>query len=348
MLRALLWAQHEQTTKKQPRVKHSSGACGCTLSVSCFMPLPPRHSRLAPTPSGFLHWGNAFNFWHTWCQVRCSHGTLKLRVDDLDALRCQPVYIEALFADLEWLELDWDTGPMGPDALQREHSQQLRQGRYHELLEQLRTRGAVYACRCPRKQIQQWRQAHPESQLEYPGTCRSQNWPLDSPLPWRVRIPETGTLHLKTETGGVQKEWLHSGDFVVQRREGLPAYQVASLADDWDDGINWVVRGHDLYESTRRQLWLATVLEATSFQEATFEHHALVRDASGEKLSKTAGAPSLQAWRESGRSVQELRRRFAEWSGLPEEAGASPAALLQAWTERATRLEEARGTEGLL
>ena len=298
------------------------------------MTLSPRHSRLAPTPSGYLHWGNAFSFWRTWCRVRTSGGTLRLRIDDLDAARCHPVYLEALFADLEWLELDWEAGPQGPEAHRQRFSQSLRLEQYHSLLRTLQEQGWLYACDCSRQQIRKWRQAHPEALQEYPGTCRARGLALTSEsVAWRVRMPETGEVRVKTAAGILQVPGSVTGDFVVRRRDGLPAYQVASLADDEADGVNWIVRGQDLYESTLRQLWLAAGVRATAFQEVTFEHHGLVRDASGEKLSKSAGAPSLRAWRASGRSVQELRRRFAVWSGLPEEAGASAEALLQAWKE---------------
>lgn len=293
--------------------------------------MAPKHSRLAPTPSGLLHLGNAFSFWETWLAVRASGGTLRLRVDDLDASRSKPEWVEALFRDLEWLQLDWDLGPEGPEALAALHSQQLRLERYRQLLKRLRDHGLLYACDCTRRQL---REASPTG--SYPGTCRRRNLPLEDPeVAWRVRMAdaqEERILRYQDEAGASRTASAPAEDFVVRRRDGIPAYQIASLADDEADGINWIVRGQDLEESTGRQLWLAQRAGCSGFLQARFHHHALLLDDSGSKLSKSKGALALSSLRESGVTLAELRRRFARWSGLPDEAAESRELLLQAFS----------------
>ncbi|RMG58247.1 MAG: tRNA glutamyl-Q synthetase [Bacteroidetes bacterium] len=270
-------------------------------------------SRLAPTPSGYLHLGNAWNFGLTWLLTRRAGGRLRLRIDDLDAPRVRPEYLEDIFRTLEWLGLDWDEGPGGPEDHRRHFSQQNRHARYRELLQALGPR--LFACRCSRREIQA---ASRDGQ--YPGTCRELGLPLGGPgTALRVRT-EAVTITWDDGWLGPQAVALEASmrDPVLWRKDDIPAYQIATLADDLDHGINLVVRGADLLDSTAIQRWLAREIGAGRFLEAQFFHHPLLKGPDGAKLSKSAGSYSLQAWRAEGRTAAEVWQQLARalgWAG---------------------------------
>lgn len=279
-------------------------------------------SRLAPTPSGYLHLGNAVNFLLTWRAVRLAGGVLRLRIDDLDSDRCRPEYIEDIFRQLEWLGLDWDEGPAGPDDFQRHYSQRLRLDRYRQALAELAERAQLFVCTCSRKQIQQRAPAG-----IYPGTCRNLRHRASGAHALRIRVgPET-----VVPVGGLEIELAQAlGDFVLWRRDGQPAYQLASLVDDLDDRINLIVRGEDLRLSTAAQLFLAEKLGRPEFARCRFHHHPLLPGENGRKLSKSDGALSLAALRQQGAQPQLAYRAAAMQLGLDAAAITTLADLLAA------------------
>ena len=297
-------------------------------------------SRIAPTPSGFLHIGNAFSFVLTWLLVRKAGGKLLLRIDDMDAARKRPEYVEDIFRTLEWLGLDYDLGPQGPDDFERHFSQRHRLELYHSVLEDLKqVPGLLYACRCSRKEIQQ-----KSKNGLYPGTCRKENLRFDSKkntvrltLPDQVVVSYFELLSQKEVDLPLGKQM---GDYVVWRKDGLPAYQLFSLVDDMDYGINLLIRGNDLCESTAAQLYLAECIyrkgkifrkEAGDFMNAGFLHHPLLLNSEGEKLSKSKGAASLLKMRIAGKGPEEIYARVARFIGLPEDDFPTAQALLKAW-----------------
>lgn len=270
-------------------------------------------SRIAPTPSGYLHVGNAFNFLLTWLLTRSRRGLLRLRIDDLDAPRARQEYIDDIFATLRWLGIDWDEGPQDAVEHTAGYSQQLRLSRYDELLHALATRAQVFACTCSRREVRAQ-----DDEGQYPGTCLHRHLPLDTiDAAWRVITPPGTVITWEDRVAGRQSIDLyrHIRHFIVRRRDGIPAYHIASLADDLDHGINLIVRGADLAESTAAQLYLATLLEEDRFRQAQFCHHALVLDDSGAKLSKSAGSISLRAWRAAGRPVADFYVWFGQRMG---------------------------------
>lgn len=260
-------------------------------------------SRLAPTPSGYLHLGNAVNFLHTWLLVRQAGGVLKLRIDDLDGDRCRPEYIEDIFRQLDWLGLDWDEGPSGPDDFNRHHSQRLRMERYREVLENLRECAPLFACTCSRKEILQ----RSPSGL-YPGTCRHLSHRSGASHALRILVEPESVLEVACQTLDLSREL---GDFVVWRRDDRPAYQLASLVDDLDDAINLIVRGDDLRVSSAAQLYLAAKLGRDEFSRARFIHHPLLFGPAGRKLSKSDDALSLAALRARGETSLPVYRAVA-------------------------------------
>lgn len=283
-------------------------------------------SRLAPTPSGYLHLGNAVNFLRTWLLVRRAGGTLKLRIDDLDSERCRPEYIEDIFRQLDWLGLDWDAGPGSPDDFARHYSQRLRLDRYREALELLREGGSLFACTCSRKEILQ----HSPGGL-YPGTCRRLNLRSSSPHAIRLLVEPATSLVLEGEVLDLAREM---GDFVVWRRDDRPAYQLASLVDDYDDRTNLIVRGEDLRVSTGAQLYLAARLGWREFARTSFIHHPLLPAPDGRKLSKSDDALSLAALRERGVTPLLAYRAVARQLGLNPDEITSLAELLAASSGR--------------
>lgn len=272
-------------------------------------------SRLAPTPSGNLHIGNAFNFLLTYLLVNYHNGILHLRIDDLDGPRVERSSVEDIFLQLEWLGIDYHYGPTGPDELYSIHSQQLRIDRYYHTIDVLKKSGHLFACECSRSEIRQF-----SSSTNYPGTCREKNLEfLNENQSWRVIVPEKTMVSCRTLTNKMKKIDLTTVmvDFVIRRRDGLPAYQIASLMDDLEMGVNLVVRGHDLLASTGAQLFLAKCLKDSFFPAAYFVHHQLMKNESGEKLSKSSGDHSLKMLRMKFSSPTIIFQQSAKLLNLP-------------------------------
>ncbi|MGI4759634.1 MAG: glutamate--tRNA ligase family protein [Janthinobacterium lividum] len=278
--------------------------------------VPPTVGRLAPTPSGYLHLGNAVNFVLTWLLVRRAGGTLHLRIDDLDRARLRRAYLENIFRVIDWLRLDYDQGPSGPDDFLRHYSQLLQLPSYNQALRRLAQRpGLVYGS--PRSRS---------------GSASEAAVPLSTPgVAWRVRVPM-----------GTNVAWVDGGqgaptvplaiqmpDFVVRKKDGVAAYQLASVVDDLRLGTTLIVRGLDLLPSTAAQLWLAAQLAETSaFNPADiqFYHHHLLTDSAGNKLSKTTQAAGDQGiLAAAGPGV--VYAAVARLLGLPIAAGESLASL---------------------
>ncbi|MBK6626242.1 MAG: tRNA glutamyl-Q synthetase [Flavobacteriales bacterium] len=269
----------------------------------------PESTRLAPTPSGFLHAGNAVNFLLTDRLARRAGASLRLRIDDLDAERERPTYVQDIFEGLAWLGIRPDVGPRDAEDHRLHGSQQLRIPRYRELADALRSAGEVYACGCSRQQ---------RATLLAAGVttcgCRTAGSDLDDgTLAWRVRIPEDAEVTVHGLFGPARSErpfaWLPDPVVMLRAQDGRPrrpAYQLASLADDVDHDITFIVRGEDLFPSTLVQLHLARVLGLSAFAAVRFLHHPLLTDDRGAKLSKSEGATSLRAMRLAGHGPQTL------------------------------------------
>ncbi len=272
-------------------------------------------SRLAPTPSGYLHFGNAFNFLLTYLLVDFYDGILHLRIDDLDGPRVDNASVEDIFFQLEWLGIDYHFGPSGPDDLFSRFSQQLRKDRYYDAIEILQKAGHLFACECSRSKISNY-----SVSKIYSGTCRNKkiNFIKENQT-WRVIVPEDTFVCYSTLKNNNQKIDLTKviGDFVIRRRDGLPAYQIASLMDDIEMNVNLIVRGSDLISSTGAQIFLAKCLNNSFFPSSHFVHHMLMKDESGEKLSKSSGNHSLKYLRNKYTSPAIIYQQSAEILNLP-------------------------------
>ncbi len=270
-------------------------------------------TRFAPTPSGYLHLGNVLSFAITWAAARQRQAKLILRIDDLDNARFRPEYLQDIFDTLDFMGIDYDEGPRNPDDFTENYSQHLRLDSYNKLLAELQQKELLYACPCSRSQI-----AALSPDGRYPYTCLNLSLPLDSPeTAWRIKIaPDTtisfqdillGTCNLNLTT--------EMPDFVVRRKDHIPAYQIASLADDLQMGINFIVRGEDLLTSTAAQLYLASKLGNTTFAQSQFLHHPIILSSGGTKLSKSDDALSITEMRASGLTSPQLWQKIAATLG---------------------------------
>ncbi len=244
--------------------------------------------RLAPTPSGGLHLGNARTFLIAWLSARSAGGRVLLRIDDLDQARVKPGYVEQALADLRWLGLEWDGEPL---------FQSQRGDAYAVALEKLRAAGMVYPCVCSRREIEMALHA-PHAGDEgpsYPGTCRGKARQTDGRTPaWRFAADG---VTVKFEDGLHGKCAMEADDFVVFRNDGIAAYQLATVVDDAFQGVTEVVRGDDLLGSTPRQLLL---YRALGLPPPRYLHVPLVLDDAGERMAKRRDSTRLAALRESG------------------------------------------------
>jgi glutamyl-tRNA synthetase len=278
----------------------------------------PVVGRLAPTPSGYLHLGNAVNFVLTWLLVRRAGGTLHLRIDDLDRARLRRPYLENIFRVIDWLGVEYDLGPSGPDDFLRHYSQLLHLPEYNRILRRLAQQpGLVYATRRSR-------------------TSPAEPVPLGTPgAAWRVCVPPTALVP-DLGPGGAQGLLAElMPDFVVRKKDGVAAYQVASVVDDLRLGTTLVVRGQDLLPSTAAQLWLAAQVSETQTFATTriqFYHHALLTDAGGHKLSKSTQTSGDAGVLALGSPVA-VYRAVAQLLRLPAEAGESLLMLREAGRE---------------
>ena len=260
-------------------------------------------TRIAPTPSGFLHAGNALNFLLTQRLALQVGARLRLRIDDLDRERVRPEYVQDIFDTLHRLGIAWQDGPSDSADHQAHHAQHLRLPAFHALLARLKERGALYACTCTRT----------EAVVQGGGSrcgaaCRERRIAFeDSAANWRLWVPEGAWAGLLDWSGARMQVDVFAAighPVLLQRsvdgRPPRPAYQIASLSDDLAHGTTHLVRGMDLLASSACQWYMAALLEEEAFLAIRFHHHALLLDELGNKLSKSAGAGSLRAQGMSG------------------------------------------------
>ncbi len=270
--------------------------------------------RLAPSPTGLLHLGHARTFWIAYQRARENHGVLIYRNEDLDPQRSRAEYAKAAIEDLHWLGIEWQEGPDvgGPFA---PYLQSERRSDYLAVWRRLRDGGHIYPCTCSRKDLAEVAQApHADDEPVYPGKCRPAAGTIaraDTPagVNWRFRVPDGERIAFHDGHVGDQgfTAGVEFGDFLVWRRDDVPAYQLAVVADDAAMKITEVVRGMDLLKSTARQVLL---FRALGIEPPAYFHCELMTDASGTRLAKRSDAVSARALRGSGRSAEEVRGMF--------------------------------------
>ena len=275
-----------------------------------------KKTRLAPTPSGYLHLGNILSFAITASLAHKTGAKILLRIDDADRERTNKLYIQDIFDTLNFLEIPWDEGPRNIQQYETEYSQLHRMDEYRKALQQLKESGKVFACTCSRTDVLRL-----NADSIYTGTCRDKNLPLDTPnAGWRINTDNLEEITVKTLEGDVKTTLPPNMQyFMIKKRDGFPAYQLTSLIDDLHFGIDLVVRGDDLWPSTLAQLYTASILKQESFLSTTFHHHPLIMDANGNKLSKSEGATSVHYLRKEGKSVRDIYALAAMMVGVEVE-----------------------------
>jgi glutamyl-tRNA synthetase len=274
-------------------------------------------TRIAPTPSGFLHLGNAFSFLLTQALAKKHGAKILLRIDDLDRERYRPEYLQDIFDTLDFLEIQIDLGPKSVREFETEWSQVHRMQLYEEALAKLRTTGKVFSCDCSRNKIQQI-----DPRGYYLGQCLDRRIPLDKPdTAWRVNTLEADFSQF-AEYPNFRKTDLipqETAFFVVRKKDRLPAYHLTSVIDDLQFGVDLIVRGKDLYSSTLAQLDLARLLGEERFFQSTFLHHELIKGSNQSKLSKSAGDTSIQFLKKEGKKLQDIHLILAKMVGKEQE-----------------------------
>jgi glutamyl-tRNA synthetase len=268
-------------------------------------PIP--HSRLAPSPTGAQHVGNARTYLIAWLSARSQGANVTLRIEDIDSPRVKQGAADLIEQDLRWLGLDWDDGP---------YIQTQRLAIYDEALTRLKQMELVYPCTCTRSDVAEAASA-PHLEHEgpaYPGTCAYRRAvdadALDRPYSWRFRAAEWPAFD-DLYRGPTQVDRTSAGgDFVVWKSSRTPAYQLAVVVDDALMGITEVVRGDDLVASTPRQL---LIYRALGWTPPRFAHVPLVVGPDGRRLAKRHGDTRLANLRDAGVAAESMLGLLA-WS----------------------------------
>jgi glutamyl-Q tRNA(Asp) synthetase len=288
---------------------------------------PHRYTdRFAPSPTGELHLGHAYSALVGWRAARAAGGRFLLRIEDLDQGRARPEFVEGITRDLAWLGITWEQPVL---------FQSTRLTAYHDALDRLTSLGLTYRCTCTRRDIAEAASAPQETALRsgpdgpiYPGTCRDHNHGPGEAAAIRLDLGRAiaalggadavAALHFEElnagpsgETGKIQlnPEALvtGTGDVVLARRDGAPAYHLAVVIDDAHQEVTHVTRGRDLFAATPVHRLLQALLGLAT---PAYRHHRLIRDNAGKRLAKRDHAHSLAQLREDGWRPEKILRRL--------------------------------------
>lgn len=273
-------------------------------------------TRLAPSPTGALHLGNARTFLINWLLARQNNWHIILRVEDLDGPRIKAGAAEQLITDLRWIGIDWDEGPFhqsgNPNA-------------YARSINHLIEAGLAYPCICTRKEVELAASApHAEDgSAIYPGTCRGRFKTISEaekiagrPPAIRFAVPNETIEWLDGFAGHQQYDVARQlGDFVIAKSDGTPAYQLAVVVDDAQSNVTHIVRGDDLLDSTPRQMLLYHALGMPQ-KIPTYYHLPLIVGADARRLAKRHGDTRLAFYREQGVPASRVIALLAKWCGI--------------------------------
>jgi glutamyl-Q tRNA(Asp) synthetase len=272
-------------------------------------------TRFAPSPTGLLHRGHAFSALTAHRAARDVGGRFLLRIEDIDRTRCRPEYEAAIFEDLAWLGLDWET----PVRRQSDHMAE-----YGAVIGDLAERGLLYRCFRTRREIAEAIEAAPHGTMEawrgspLPPDEEQRRLAAGDAYAWRLSLDaaeralggidnltfveegqgpdgERGVIAARPELGG---------DVVLARKDVGVAYHLAVVHDDALQGVTHIVRGQDLFEATHVQRLLQAIL---GLPTPTYRHHRLLTGPDGKRFAKRDGAQTLRSLREAGMTAPELR-----------------------------------------
>lgn len=310
-----------------PEVGGSSVHAGCGANTLGAMSAAVHTTRLAPSPTGALHLGNARTFLCTWALARRLGWRIVLRIEDLDGPRVKAGAAEACIDTLTWLGMDWDEGPI---VQSRDLSP------YVEAMVRLAAAGTVYPSEETRAEIEaragrgvvaaaddvgDSALSAPQEgtgEVRFDAAWRPRDMPnafVDRGVNWRFATP-AGVVEIDDACAGVVRlePAASIGDFVVWTKRGQPAYQLAVVVDDARHGVTQVVRGNDLLDSAGRQVLLQRALGMA--KPPAYTHLPLVRGADGRRLAKRHGDTRVERYRVAGVRAERVIGLIAEWCGL--------------------------------
>ena len=249
--------------------------------------------RFAPSPTGRMHLGNVFSALLSWLSARSRGGKWLLRIEDIDPARSRQEYADLLMDDLQWLGLWWDGQPV---------YQSRRSDIYEHYYRLLQAKGLTYPCYCTRADLLATQAPHEsDGRVVYPGTCRHlppQVGEQRGAAATRLIVPDEDMTFTDGHYGEHCVNLAHQvGDFIIRRKDGAWAYQLAVVVDDALTGVTEVVRGSDLLLSSPQQIYVARLL---GFPEPRFCHLPLLSNRQGQRLSK----------RDKSMDMASLRQRF--------------------------------------
>ena len=278
--------------------------------------------RFAPSPTGRMHLGNVFCALLSWLSAKNKGGEWRLRIEDLDPERSRRDFALMLMDDLQWLGLPWD----GEVVWQSQRSDL-----YEQYLKQLEDAGLTYPCYCTRADIMATQAPHEtDGRVVYAGTCRGKKrdeMGKNTPFATRLMVPDE-VITFRDGHYGEQKVNLakHCGDYILRRKDGAWAYQLAVVIDDALMNVTEVVRGRDLLLSTPQQLHLYRTL---GFEEPHYIHHPLLINENGQRLCKRDKSLDLSVLRETHKNPDEIVGFLAFLAGiLPSPTPIKPQDLL--------------------
>lgn len=273
-------------------------------------------TRLAPSPTGALHLGNARTFLVTWLLARQRGWRITLRIEDLDGPRIRRGAADQALDDLRWLGIDFDDGPL---------LQSTRAGAHRAAIDRLLAGGHAYPCVCTRGEVDHAASApHADDGASvYPGTCRGRFASVADARAAtgrepaiRFRVDDDAVARWDDAFAGPQAIAMRSlGDFVIAKADGTPSYQLAVVVDDAAARVTQVVRGDDLIDSTPRQMALYAALGASE-PTPTYWHLPLLVGPDGRRLAKRHGDTRISKYRANGASPAKILRQLAAWSGI--------------------------------
>jgi len=275
-------------------------------------------TRLAPSPTGALHLGNARTFFINWILARQNGWRILLRIEDLDGPRIKPGSDRVLLEDLQYLGLNWDDGPVYQSA---------RDAEYRRAVEQLVEQGLAYPCVCTRREVELAASApHAEDGASvYPGVCRGRFHSIEQARQAsgrepaiRFAAPDRAVEFHDRFLGDRQINVAQAlGDFVIAKSDRTAAYQLAVVVDDLAGGVTEVVRGDDLLDSTPRQILLYEALGAAD-RVPNYTHVPLVIGPDGRRLAKRHGDTRIATYRQLGVPATRVLQLLARWCGIDD------------------------------
>lgn len=257
--------------------------------------------RFAPSPNGYLHCGHAYSALYTWHAARRAGGEVLLRIEDIDVQRCKPHFTRQIFDDLAWLGLSWPE----PVRVQSQHFDD-----YRHAAAQLQQAGLLYRCFCSRKEIAAGSHGRkdPDGAPVYNGACRhlnraEQDRRILAGEPFALRLDMSAAIEKAGMVEGRYSALSDWGDVVLVRKDIPTSYHLSVVVDDALQGITHVTRGMDMFAATAIHIVLQNLLNLPT---PHYDHHRLISDETGRKLSKSFADKSLKSLREEGVKARDL------------------------------------------